>query len=71
MTKKTIGIVLVVISIALGIYGINEFNGSQAGIEIGDLELSATDEGSRSVAIMYLVLALVGFVGGMSIIRRS
>ncbi|MDX1686193.1 MAG: hypothetical protein R3275_13230 [Saprospiraceae bacterium] len=71
MTRRNIGIVLVVIAITLAILGINEYQSSTAAVEIGDISISAASEGSHTTAILYLILALISFLGGILLVRRT
>jgi hypothetical protein len=57
--------------VALGYLGIDKMQKSKAGIKIGDLEISATDNSSSQTAYLYLGLAVVCLVVGGSTLRRS
>lgn len=69
--KKTIGIILIVISIGLGYLGITKFMNSGESVEVVGIELSAQDNSKKTTAFIYLGLAVVSFGGGIFLIRSS
>jgi len=62
--KRTMGILLLVAGIALAIYGFTKFDRNTADIEIGDLEISAGDEGGQQNAYILIGLGAVAAIAG-------
>jgi len=69
--KKVIGIILIIAALGLGYMGINQINESSASVSIGELELSAEDEGSQTTGYIYVGLAVVSLVVGGNLLRKS
>lgn len=69
--KRTIGIILLVLGIALGIYGFTQYDNSKAGIEIGNLEISAKDEGKSNVAFITMIIGGVGLIAGLVLMTNG
>jgi len=69
--KKPIGIVLIVLSIYLGYTGISKFNNSGESIEVIGIEISAEDNQKKSTSFIYLGLAVVSFIGGVTMIKSK
>lgn len=69
--KKPIGIVLIILALILGYLGITKVSNSGSSIKIVGIELSATDEGKKTEGFIYLGLALVSFIGGVSIVNKK
>lgn len=62
--KRTMGILLLVAGIALAIYGFTKFDRNTADIEIGDLEISAGDEGGQQNAYILIGVGAVAAIAG-------
>lgn len=69
--KRTTGIILLIAGIGLGILGFTKLDDSKAGIEIGNLELTAKDSGEQSQAYILLALGAVGLIGGLVMINKK
>lgn len=69
--KKTVGLVLIILALILGYLGITKVSNSGSSVEIVGIELSATDEGKKTEGIIYLGLALVSFIGGVSLVNKK
>ncbi|MCB0644986.1 MAG: hypothetical protein KDC44_25245 [Phaeodactylibacter sp.] len=52
--KKGLPILLIVAGIGLGIFGFMRLNDSGGSLEIGDLEISAQDQGQKNSAYILL-----------------
>lgn len=65
--KRTIGILLLVAGIALGIYGFTQYDRSTADIEIGDVEIGVGDEGGQQQSYTLFILAGIGIVAGIAL----
>lgn len=69
--KRILPIGLIVIGIALGIMGFSKLNDSGGSIEIGDLELSAEDSGSKNQAYVMLGGGALCLILGAGMMRRK
>jgi len=69
--KQTIGVILVIAALALGYLGYTKMQNSKAGIKIGDLEISATDNSSSKEAYIYFGLGAVCLIGGMVMLSKG
>ena len=57
--KAILPILLIVAGLVFAYLGITTFQNSTAGVEVLGIDLSATDEGGQSTAILYGVLSVV------------
>lgn len=71
MMKRTIGIILIIVGLGLGVFGITKLNDSKSGIEIGDLELTAQDGDKKNEAYTLLALGAIGLIGGLVITNKK
>lgn len=69
--KQTIGIILVIVALALGYLGYDKMQNSKAGIKIGDLEISATDQSSSKDGYLFFAFGAVALVGGLVMLSKG
>lgn len=69
--KTVIAIVLLLVGIYAGYEGYNQIQGSSAGIEVGDVEISATDEESKTQGYLLLGVGVVGVVAGVYLLSKK
>jgi predicted small secreted protein len=69
--KKIIGIVLILIAVGLGYTGINTVNKSGESVEVIGIELSAADEDKKTKGYVYIGLAVVSLIGGVTLFGKS
>ena len=69
--KRTIGILLLVVGVALGIYGFSKYDKNTADVKIGDLEISAGDKGGQQQSYLIFGLAAVGVIAGIAMMAGS
>lgn len=69
--KRTIGILLLVAGIALGIYGFTKYDRNTADVKIGDLEISAGDEGGQRQSYTLFILAGIGVIAGIALLSSK
>ena len=69
--NKYLPIVLIVIGLVLGIFGFTKLDDSGASMSMGDLEITATDEGSRTQAYVLIGLGVVGVLAGVGMMVKS
>lgn len=63
--RRTIGIILLIAGIALGVYGFTKYDRNTADVKIGDIEISAGDKGGQQQSYTLFILAGIGIVGGL------
>ena len=69
--NKSIGILLVVGGLALGYFGLQNFDKSTNSAEILGVEIQANDEGGQQVGVIQLILGVLLFGGGIGIIKKK
>jgi len=69
--KQAIGILLIVVSLFLGYTGVNKLSNSGGSVEVVGIELSASDEGAKTTAYVMIGLAVVSFIGGVTLIGKK
>jgi len=67
--KKSIGTVLILLSLFLGYSGISKFSNSGESVEIIGIELSAEDNQKKTTAFIYLGLAVASLIGGVALLK--
>lgn len=65
--KKIVGIILIIISLGLGYTGVNKVANSGESVEIVGIELSASDNDAKTTGFIYLGLAVVLLIGGVTL----
>lgn len=70
-SKKIIGIILIVASLALGYMGINKVSNNDASVEIMDVEISASNESEKTQGYIFIGLAVVLFIGGLYTVNKK
>ncbi|MDF2186833.1 hypothetical protein [Paraflavitalea sp. CAU 1676] len=68
---RIIGVILLVGGIFLGYMGYNKYTENKANVKIGDLEITAKDQGNTTVAFIMMAAGLVGIVGGAVMLSRK
>lgn len=69
--KKIIGIILIVVALVLGYFGIQGFQQSSNSVEILGMEISADDKGGKETAYIQLGLAVVSLIGGVVLVGKK
>ena len=69
-TSKVIGIILIVVSIALGYFGVNKISNSQTSVEVLDIEMKATNQSGKQEGYIYTGLAVILFIGGVYLVQK-
>lgn len=68
---RVIGVILLVGGILLGYFGYEKYNEKKANVKIGDLEITAKDQGNTTVAFIMMGAGLVGIIGGAVMLSRK
>lgn len=69
--NKSIGIVLIIVSLFLGYVGINKLDNSGGEVNILGIKISAQDKGAKETALIILGAAALCLVGGVSIMNKK
>lgn len=69
--KKTVGIVLIVLSVVLGYMGVKGIQDSGDSVEILGIELSAENKQEKTIAYVELAGALLMFAGGIYLVGKK
>jgi len=70
-TSKIIGIVLIVISLAVGYVGINKIADNTKEINLLGLKIDASNESGKEKGYLYLGLAVILLAGGVYTVNKS
>ncbi len=69
--NKIIGTILIILACGLGYFGISKVTNSEASVEIVGVELSATDEDRKTTGFIFIGIAVIGLIGGISMLGRK
>ncbi|HSM15754.1 MAG TPA: hypothetical protein VK845_01995 [Gemmatimonadales bacterium] len=69
--NKFFPIALIVVGLALGFFGFSRFDNSGASISVGEVEVSATDQGGRTQSYILLGLGAVSLLAGIGMMAKS
>jgi len=69
--KNPLGIILIIVGIALGIYGIMQIGDSGESVEIAGIELGVKDKGARTQAYLFIGLGVLSLIGGVVMSKRK
>lgn len=70
-TSKIIGIILIVISLAVGYIGINKIADNTKEINLLGLKIDASNESGKEKGYLYLGLAVILLAGGVYTVNKS
>lgn len=69
--RKVIGIILIIVAVALGYFGIQHFNSSTKEVDLGVVELSANDKGGQKTAYVEFGLAAASLIAGVVLLSQK
>jgi len=69
--KKIIGILLIIGAIGLGYQGVQTVDGSGGSVEVVGIEIGAEDTGQKNKGYMYIELAVVLLIGGVTLVSKK
>ncbi len=69
--KNPLSIVLIVVGLILGIYGITQLGDSGKSVEVAGIELGVKDKGAQTQAYMFIGLGVLSLIGGLAMSRRK
>jgi len=67
--KKVIGIILVCLAIYLGYIGVIGFAESTESVNFLGIELTAQDSDAKTTSIVFIVFAILSFLGGVTLLK--
>ncbi len=62
--KRTIGIILIIAGICVGVYALTRHNEEKTLIEIGDLEIKQDNKKPGENTTVYYIVAAISIIGG-------
>lgn len=69
--NKITGIILIVAALLLGFLGVNKLDESGGTVDILGIKISAEDEGAKQTGYIFLGLAAICLIGGITIMNRK
>ena len=69
--KNPLAIILIVLGVGLGIYGVTQLGDSGASLEVAGIELSAEDSGKKTSAYVMIGLGVLCLIGGIGMSKKS
>lgn len=68
--KKITPVILIVLGVALGVMGFMQMGDSSSSLSVGDVEISATDESSRTQSYVLMGLGALGVIAGAGMMSK-
>lgn len=68
--KAIIGVILIVLAIILGYFGIQQIQQSSNAVKILGIELKAEDKGAKETGYLQLGLGVVALAGGIYLLGK-
>lgn len=69
-TNKIVGIIRIIGGLALGLLGVNKVTDSTKSVEALGIEISASDNSTKTEGFIYLGLGVVLLIGGFVVVRK-
>ena len=69
--NRTTGIILIVAALLLGFLGVNKLDKSGGTVDILGIRISAEDEGAKQTGYIFLGLAAICLIGGITMMNRK
>lgn len=69
--KNPLSIVLIIVGIVLGIYGISKFGDSGKSVEVAGIELGVKDKGAQTQSYLFIGLGVLSLIGGIAMAKRK
>ncbi len=69
--KKIIGIALILLSIGLGYKGTTAISNSGTEAEVLGIEIGVEDTGKKTNGFVFIGLAVVSFIGGVTLVGKK
>lgn len=70
MSNSNLGLILIVLAIGLFVMGYNAYDANTATIAIGDMKISAGDQGERTKAYLLMGGGVVALLAGLALRRK-
>lgn len=69
--NKTIGVILIAISLVLGYLGVDKLLNSNRSVEIVGIQIEAKDSAGEQQGYLFTGLAIIVFAGGVYILSKK
>ncbi len=69
--KNPLSIILIIVGIALGIYGITLFGDSGKSVDVAGIELGVKDKGAQTQSYLFIGLGVLSLIGGIALSRKK
>jgi uncharacterized membrane protein len=69
--KNPLSIILIIVGILLGVYGIMQVGDSGKSVEVAGIELGVKDKGASKQAYLFIGLGVLSLIGGFAMSKRS
>lgn len=69
--KKVIGIILIIVAMALGYFGVNELRGSSTSMDILGMEISAENKSAKEIAQIKIGLSVIALIAGVYLVGKK
>jgi hypothetical protein len=69
--KNPFAIILIIVGIALGIYGITLFGDSGKSVDIAGIELGVKDKGAQNQSYLFIGLGVLSIIGGVVMSKKN
>jgi hypothetical protein len=70
MSNSNLGLILIVLAVGLFVMGYNAYDANTASIAIGDMKISAGDQGERTKAYLLMGGGVVALLAGLALRRK-
>ncbi|MBK9018173.1 MAG: hypothetical protein IPM82_31285 [Saprospiraceae bacterium] len=69
--KNPLSIILIIVGIALGIYGITLFGDSGKSVDVAGIELGVKDKGAQTQSYLFIGLGVLSLIGGIAMSKKK
>ncbi len=69
--KNPLAIILIILGIGLGIYGIMQFGDSGKSVDIAGIELGVKDKGAQTQSYLFIGLGVLSIIGGVVMSKKN
>ncbi|UMB53876.1 LPXTG cell wall anchor domain-containing protein [Lutibacter sp. A64] len=70
-TRKIIGVLLIVLSLGLGYFGLNKVSDNSTSIEVLDLKVDLSNNSEKELGYVYVGLAVLVLGGGLFLLKKN
>jgi len=70
-TRKVISIILIVLSLGIGYFGLNKINENSTSVKILDLKVDMSNSSGKEQGYIYVGLAVILIGGGLYLLKKE